>query len=306
MNNLLDKILFCDLKMKTKINYPLKKIEKWFFVLLKDKYKLEITKNALEKQLNNRRREILTLRQKRLFNKPIDNDKEISKKLKQSLIRSSKPFMVETSDIVKIKGRFYSFHENEQFVKYGRRSFWKRNELEIICRNIHNEVISKKTVERKSVSIFNEFIFENEKRNKTLYKGLKSVQLNEFYDVEFVRTICHLEIYRRTFIGNFVDYVIYDRSKKVAYHDKKIENLVLGLKRKLKERRINNNDDFIIDKIVGKEKGFCNIGMLEFCADNNLDINGQITKKELRNIVLNNKEQNKKYRFELNKLGIRI
>ena len=81
---------------------------------------------------------------------------------------------------------------------------------------------------------------------------------------------------------------------------------MLGLKRKLKERRINNNDDFIIDKIVGKEKGFCNIGMLEFCADNNLDINGQITKKELRNIVLNNKEQNKKYRFELNKLGIRI
>lgn len=132
-------------------------------------------------------------------------------------------------------------------------------------------------------------------------KQLKKVQLVDFYTIKLCKKIGEIEIYERYFADLFVDYCIL--KDKVAYHSEIFEDLIPGLRKKINAKIAKETE--VLTKQIGFALGFCETGMRNFCADNNLDFNGSYTRKELRNIVIQNRSLNcAKYANELRKVGI--
>lgn len=134
-------------------------------------------------------------------------------------------------------------------------------------------------------------------------KELKKVQLINEAEVIFIRKIQSVRIYKRTIAGALLDYcAIY---KNETYHAASIQDAVKGLIRKAKA---HISEEFeLIDKKVGYQLGFCESGIKSFCDDNSLDFEGEYTRKELRNVVVKNRQVNcEKYKSELSKLKIFI
>jgi hypothetical protein len=134
-------------------------------------------------------------------------------------------------------------------------------------------------------------------------KELKKVQLINEAEIIFIRKIQSVRIYKRTIAGTFLDYcAIY---KNETYHAASIQDAVKGLIRKAKA---HISEEFeLINKKVGYQLGFCESGIKSFCDDNSLDFDGEYTRKELRNVVVKNRQVNcEKYKSELSKLKIFI
>lgn len=134
-------------------------------------------------------------------------------------------------------------------------------------------------------------------------KGRKKIQLNKAFTVNFIKQINGYELYERAFENIHIDYAIFDTKTKTAYHDENYNNLITGLKRKFEAKYNFENEN--ITKETAKKLGFCLAGVKQFCEDNNIDYEGSYTRKELRNIVVQNRQVNcEKYKQELKKLGI--
>lgn len=136
-------------------------------------------------------------------------------------------------------------------------------------------------------------------------KELKSLQLQDYFSLTELKAINGYRLFNRR-IGNVSwDFAILDTKTGMNFHSFNLENLVPGLRNKITAKFDIENTE--INKQTGYSLGFCETGMRSFCNDNNVDFEGTYTRKELRNIVTKNREQNyRKYKTELNKIGISI
>lgn len=95
---------------------------------------------------------------------------------------------------------------------------------------------------------------------------------------------------------------IYPLESFSGYFVEKALSAFLGKEIKLTEKI--DRDLVITDRFYAKKKGFCEDGVKQFCIDNEIDYYGSYTRKELRNIILKNRELNcDKYYKELKKIG---
>ena len=134
-------------------------------------------------------------------------------------------------------------------------------------------------------------------------KHLKPVQLNPYFGVEPIRNINGVIIYIRTFGGYAVDYCA--MTKGVTYHASTEKSAIDGLRKKLQAKVAFDSE--AISYETGRKMGFCHLGISQFAEDNDLDIDGEYTRAELRNTVIKKRQLNvNKYRQELAKLGILI
>lgn len=133
---------------------------------------------------------------------------------------------------------------------------------------------------------------------------LKKVQLQPYFSLNIIINTAYYQIFERK-IGRIIwDYCIYSRCTKETFHSFYKNLLVKGLRKKINAKFEHENE--IITKKTGFNLGFCEIGMKNFCSDNNIDFEGGYTRQELRNIIIKNKTLNNKYKNELNKIGIII
>jgi hypothetical protein len=129
----------------------------------------------------------------------------------------------------------------------------------------------------------------------------RKVQLNDYLRVKKIKSINDVEIWKRTLNEKEYDFVAVQN--KTTFHAHTRKEAVEGLKRKI-EAKLEEEEE-IINKELGFKLGFCKIGMENFCEDNNIDFEGKYTRKELRNIVLQQRNLNcEKYFKELKKIKI--
>ena len=140
---------------------------------------------------------------------------------------------------------------------------------------------------------------------KSECKGRQQVQLNEFFDVELIKSLNGYEIYKRCFAGELIDFAIFDTKQKVTYHDSDKNNLVKGLKTKIQAKAEKERE--ILNKQFAFDLGFCETGTRQFCELNGLDFEGEYTRQEVRNAILKNRLENcKKFGWEIRKAGFNI
>lgn len=134
-------------------------------------------------------------------------------------------------------------------------------------------------------------------------KGLRKVQLNDYFEITLLRDVCGVQIYSRSIAGQLIDYcALYHNT---TYHAATVAATVAGLKNKIREHAAHEGE--IINYEAARKLGYCDTGIRNFATDNELDIDAQYTRAELRNIVLRRRELNyDKYRDELRTLGINI
>jgi hypothetical protein len=134
-------------------------------------------------------------------------------------------------------------------------------------------------------------------------KHLRPVQLNPYFEIELMRDIFGIQIYARSIAGEIIDYCA--MRQKMTYHAETVLDAVAGLKVKLQAKA--DQETQILDYKVARKMGFCDAGIRQFVSDNELDIDGQYTRAELRNIVIKRRQLNvDKYKQELARMGIRI
>lgn len=142
-------------------------------------------------------------------------------------------------------------------------------------------------------------------------KKLKDVQALCYYGVEHVRSIRRCDIYRNTFMGHTIGYCI--KKGRITYHDSRKENLVSGLKYKLKQmQEIPDNDgvdleSMVLDlKTVHDRMGYCQVGIEAFAEDYGLDIHASYTVKQLKEAISSHgyKPSLENYKQELKKLNL--
>ncbi|HMN89097.1 MAG TPA: hypothetical protein PKD70_06340 [Saprospiraceae bacterium] len=146
---------------------------------------------------------------------------------------------------------------------------------------------------------------DNKPAKQRLGKYFNRVQLNELFEVRFIRAFEGIEFYSLSILGSTVLHCAFMARTGEHYHAETLQGAVAGLKRKRKEHIAHESQ--IIDKDTAEELGFCHFGILQFCDDNDISINSRFTRAELRKIVLKNKKLNcDKYAAELRKIGINL
>lgn len=136
--------------------------------------------------------------------------------------------------------------------------------------------------------------------------SLKNVQLNEYYDVNLVRSLGSVQIYLRTFCGELVDFCAV--SGGTTYHAPTQAKSIEGLRNKLaSDKKIEEDMGKAVNAAyLHKRYGFCMTGMYVFACENGLDFNGEYTLAQIRDIVMMDKTYNKKYANELAKINIKV
>lgn len=132
-------------------------------------------------------------------------------------------------------------------------------------------------------------------------KELKKVQLIDEAEVVLIRQILSTKIYERRLAGVHLDYCVVHKNE--TFHAQTVEKTIAGLQNKIKAEKYFERE--MISKEDGFKLGFCESGMKSFCEDNNVDFEGQYSRKDLRNIVIKSRALNcEKYNSELKKIGI--
>lgn len=136
-------------------------------------------------------------------------------------------------------------------------------------------------------------------------KELKPIQLADYVTVKETKAINGYRLFER-YIGSVLwDYAILNTHTGTTYHTYNQEQLVSGLRSKLQAKLDIESEE--ITKQTGYSLGFCETGMRNFCADNNVNFDGLYSRQDLRNIVVATRDINYlKYRIELRQIGITI
>lgn len=134
-------------------------------------------------------------------------------------------------------------------------------------------------------------------------KGLAKVQLNKYFSVSLVRKVFNVEIFERKLADAHIDFCAFYNNE--TFHASTVPGTIAGLQRKLKANVYFDREK--INKNIGYKLGFCETGMKSFCEDNNINFEGEYSRKDLRNITITNRNLNcEKYSSELRKIGIII
>lgn len=138
-------------------------------------------------------------------------------------------------------------------------------------------------------------------------KNLRKVQLHECFSLRLERKIAGVEIYSRI-VANTV-YDVCAVSGKETFHAATAKEAVTGLREK-RESRVRFDSE-VLKAVFRNGKcnvagaTFCSTGVRNFCADNSIDESAEMSRSELRDIVLRNRKLNcEKYSQELRQIGI--
>lgn len=142
-------------------------------------------------------------------------------------------------------------------------------------------------------------------------RALKPIQGNSFFDLEIVRKIGKIKIYRRTFGGETVDYCATAGTEN--YHANTEAAALAGLRKKIEaakrayEAKQRADSKAWTAQELNKEFEFCWTEMRNFCNVNGLDIDGCYTVQEIRNAALRNKAEScQRWAGDLRKIGINL
>jgi len=140
-------------------------------------------------------------------------------------------------------------------------------------------------------------------------KNLRRVQLHECFSLRLERKIAGIEIYSRI-VANTV-YDVCAVAGKETFHAATAKEAVAGLREK-RESRVRFDSE-ILRAVFNNGKcnvagaTFCSTGVRNFCADNGISEDAEMSRAELRNIVLLNRKLNcEKYSQELRQIGISL
>jgi hypothetical protein len=136
---------------------------------------------------------------------------------------------------------------------------------------------------------------------KKVKSNNKRIQINDYMTINLIREIGGCKIYSRL-LGSIVwGYAL--EYKGITYHSEKLTDLISGYRFKVANHKKIEGE--IISYETGKSLGFCDSGIRQFCADNNLDPDTTMTRADLRNVLVSNRKVNcQKYRTELLQIGI--
>lgn len=140
-------------------------------------------------------------------------------------------------------------------------------------------------------------------------KRLRKVQLHECFSLRLERKIVGVEIYSRI-VANTV-YDVCAVAGKETFHAATAKEAVAGLREK-RESRVRFDSEklhavFQNGKCDVAGAKFCSAGVRNFCADNGIAEDAEMSRAELRNIVLKNRALNcEKYSQELRRIGINV
>lgn len=139
-------------------------------------------------------------------------------------------------------------------------------------------------------------------------RGLRAIQGNPHFEVDYVRSLGPVRIYVRRLAGEPVDYCAVVDGE--TFHAASPREAVKGLHHKVKlraekaavqaarEREVLTAED-------GFALGFCEAGMRDFCSLNGLDFDGAYTRAELRQVIDRRRDENLIYwRQELSRIGL--
>lgn len=139
-------------------------------------------------------------------------------------------------------------------------------------------------------------------------RSLRAVQALCYYGVEKIKDINRTEIFRNTFMGETIGYCA--RRRNLTYHCDECENLLVGLKYKMRGMAVPT---ILVDEcfkysadMLHQKLGFCYAGMTSFATDYGLDMDKSYSIREMRQIVneIGYKPSLSSYRKELKKLNI--
>ncbi|MDQ3802513.1 MAG: hypothetical protein M3416_01460 [Acidobacteriota bacterium] len=131
---------------------------------------------------------------------------------------------------------------------------------------------------------------------------LRSVQLHEAFEVERVRQIGEVEIYRRTLAGDAYDFCAVWHG--LTFHAATTREALKGLRGKLAEAE--RAEHAAINFKLARTLGFCEDGIRQFCRDFDLDIKESYTPDEIRAALRANASDVGKYESELTKLAAAV
>lgn len=142
-------------------------------------------------------------------------------------------------------------------------------------------------------------------------KELKSIQLMSLFSIHLVRNVFGVQVWERRIGVVLWDYCLV--CEGITYHT---TNIKFGLKRlrekiyksrKEEAERILSEDKLLSKQLCMAQYDFCETGINSFCELNGIDPNGEMTIRELRNVVLKDRVGNcTHYRHELAMVGINL
>lgn len=132
--------------------------------------------------------------------------------------------------------------------------------------------------------------------------GLSHVQIDPIYQVEKLRTLRGVEVYRRTLADQPIDFVAV--IGRATYHAETQRKAVSGLAQKL--TATGDTAAHRIDLAWCYNQGFCRPGVEEFCEMVGLDIEKAYTRKQIERAVKKTGKEKlcEIYSYELAKVGI--
>lgn len=201
------------------------------------------------------------------------------------------------------------YKESTSWKKHGRMGMLKtRDSLEVVIYKRGFGECYRNDIDRKSNSaLMNALADYLQIADVKVPTRLRSAQLHKKCSLMLLRKINSVEIFERNIGSELIDYVAV--AGRVTYHSPILQNIATNLRVKInaqqQQQQIRNNT--IINAEVGFYLGFCEQGMKQFCSDNNIDYNAEMTLANLRNIVVSNRSLNcSKYKTELRTLGITL
>jgi hypothetical protein len=130
-------------------------------------------------------------------------------------------------------------------------------------------------------------------------KAPLSVRLDKFYDATAIRQIGHVKIWRRTLLGETVDFCAVLNG--VTFHAKNQREAVRGVHYKIKAVAQKRNEP--ISYKLCKDLGFCDTGIKQFCEVFNLDLHGTYSPVQIEELVANDTAKAAPFEQELRKVA---
>jgi hypothetical protein len=133
--------------------------------------------------------------------------------------------------------------------------------------------------------------------------ALRSVQGVDVFSVDPLPNIDGAEMYRRSLGPIEVDFCAVRGG--VTFHAATPRSAVDGLARKAQSRARTDKPADLISVRTGLKLGFCMAGIRDFCDVNEIDVEASFTRKDLREIVSQRREENEcRWGAELRELDL--
>jgi len=208
------------------------------------------------------------------------------------------------------------FSQENFFIEIGNYFLFKTGSQ--LIKRSYTETLVVKNFKRKITQVsYLKFLKENFGiKTHKVSEDLKTVQLNEIYEIEKLRSIAGIDLYKRTLAGNFVDYCLFDGI--LTAHGKEVKDCLYLLRKKKHEIETLKKQDKIKVKqflnvyhtfhSLSRENGgmFCETGMNEFLQNNTeIDREKAYTGEQLLALASKNKA-NRKFTYDLQLIGVNI